>query len=309
MRGSIRGFGWGEPMADHSLSNPIVERGPVVRLLIGARRLPLLSGGIIVAALLAALLAPWIAPYDPAAVDLLRRFAPPVWMDGGTAKHLLGSDDLGRDVLSRLIWGARISMLVAIACVVSDAIIGTAVGIVAGYMGGRVDSVLMRLADVLLALPYLLIALVVVSVVGASLLNVILIIVVLRWAALSRIVRGEVMMLKQREFVSLAKVAGIGPARIMWRHILPNVMNSVVVVSTLGVGAVILFESVLSFLGVGVPPPAPSWGGMVADGRNYLISAWWVSLFPGLVITAVCLAANLCGDWLREVLDPKSNRS
>ncbi|MEZ5763649.1 MAG: ABC transporter permease [Xanthobacteraceae bacterium] len=292
---------------DTAIPNDRLNKGGIGRAFALARRLPLLSITIIAVALLAAILAPWIAPYDPTAVDLLRRFAPPVWMDGGTSNHLLGSDDLGRDVLSRLIWGARVSMLVAIACVVSDAILGTVIGIAAGYMGGRVDSVLMRIADILLALPYLLIALVVVSVVGASLVNVILIIVVLRWAALSRIVRGEAMMLKQREFVSLAKVAGMKPVRIMWRHILPNVMNSVVVVSTLGVGAVILFESVLSFLGVGVPPPSPSWGGMVADGRNYLTSAWWVSLFPGLVITAVCLAANLCGDWLREVLDPKSN--
>lgn len=294
-------------MMDTAIPNDRLNKGGIGRAFALARRLPLLSITVIAVALLAAILAPWIAPCDPTAVDLLRRFAPPVWMDGGTSSHLLGSDDLGRDVLSRLIWGARVSMLVAIACVVSDAILGTVIGIAAGYMGGRVDSVLMRIADILLALPYLLIALVVVSVVGASLVNVILIIVVLRWAALSRIVRGEAMMLKQREFVSLAKVAGMKPARIMWRHILPNVMNSVVVVSTLGVGAVILFESVLSFLGVGVPPPSPSWGGMVADGRNYLTSAWWVSLFPGLVITAVCLAANLCGDWLREVLDPKSN--
>lgn len=294
-------------MMDTAIPNDRLNKGGIGRAFALARRLPLLSITVIAVALLAAILAPWIAPCDPTAVDLLRRFAPPVWMDGGTSSHLLGSDDLGRDVLSRLIWGARVSMLVAISCVVSDAILGTVIGIAAGYMGGRVDSVLMRIADILLALPYLLIALVVVSVVGASLVNVILIIVVLRWAALSRIVRGEAMMLKQREFVSLAKVAGMKPARIMWRHILPNVMNSVVVVSTLGVGAVILFESVLSFLGVGVPPPSPSWGGMVADGRNYLTSAWWVSLFPGLVITAVCLAANLCGDWLREVLDPKSN--
>jgi peptide/nickel transport system permease protein len=294
-------------MMDTVVPNDRLNKGGIGRTFAVARSLPLLSITIIAVALLAAILAPWISPYDPTAVDLLRRFAPPVWMDGGTSNHLLGSDDLGRDVLSRLIWGARVSMLVAIACVVSDAILGTVIGIAAGYIGGRVDSVLMRIADILLALPYLLIALVVVSVVGASLVNVILIIVVLRWAALSRIVRGEAMMLKQREFVSLAKVAGMKPVRIMWRHILPNVMNSVVVVSTLGVGAVILFESVLSFLGVGVPPPSPSWGGMVADGRNYLTSAWWVSLFPGLVITAVCLAANLCGDWLREVLDPKSN--
>lgn len=296
-------------MTDASLPQDFGRRrGRVGRLLGSIRGIPVLSCAIIAITTMAALFAPWIAPYDPAAVDLLRRFAPPAWMEGGTSLHLLGSDDLGRDILSRLIWGARISMLVAIACVVSDAILGTTVGILAGYLGGQVDSILMRLADILLALPYLLIALVVVSVVGASLFNVILIIIMLRWAALSRIVRSEAIALKQRDFVALARVAGIGPVRIMRRHILPNVMNSVVVISTLGVGAVILFESVLSFLGVGVPPPAPSWGGMVADGRNYLTSAWWVSLFPGLVITAVCLAANLCGDWLREVLDPKSNR-
>lgn len=296
-------------MTEISYVDMIEKRGAVRRALIVARRLPILSGMVLAVATTAALLAPFLSPHDPAAVDLLQRFAPPAWMDGGTSSHILGSDDLGRDVLSRLIWGSQISVLVAVSCVVSDAILGTAVGVVAGYVGGRIDSALMRLADILLALPYLLIALVVVSVVGASLLNVILIIAVMRWAALARIVRGEAMMLKQREFVSLAKVAGLGPVRIMWKHILPNVINSVVVVSTLGVGAVILFESVLSFLGVGVPPPTPSWGGMVADGRNYLTSAWWVSLFPGLVITAVCLAANVWGDWLRESLDPKSKRS
>lgn len=273
------------------------------------RNVPWGSVLILALAIGAALLAPLLAPYDPDDIDVLNRFAPPAWMEGGSAAHLLGSDELGRDVLSRLLFGARVSMLVALVCVLSDAVIGTAIGMVAGYLGGWTDTVLMRVADAMLALPYLLIALVVVSVVGASLLNVVVIIVALRWAGLSRIVRGETLALKQRDFVALARVGGVGPAAIILRHILPNVMNSVVVVSTLGVGTVILFESALSFLGVGVPPPTATWGGMVADGRGYIGSAWWVSLFPGLAITAVCLAGNLFGDWLREALDPKSNRA
>jgi ABC-type dipeptide/oligopeptide/nickel transport system permease subunit len=261
---------------------------------------------ILIVATGGALLAPWLAPHDPAAVDLLHRFAPPVWTTDGSWNHLLGTDDLGRDILSRLIWGARISMLVALICVVSDAIIGTAFGAIAGFYGGRVDSVLMRLADIMLALPYLLIALVIVSVLGASLLNAILIIVILRWASLARIVRGETIAIAQQDYIALARLAGLGNFRIIWRHVVPNVVNSIVVVSTFGVGAVIMFESVLSFLGVGVPPPTPSWGGMVADGRNYLGSAWWIALFPSLAITLVCLSANLFGDWLRMTLDPKS---
>lgn len=278
---------------------------------VGARRLgawhgtAIVSATILMVAVLAAVLAPWIAPFDAAQVDLTRRFLPPSFIEGGLAAHVLGTDDLGRDVLSRLIWGTQISMLVAVVAVLADALIGTAIGLVAGYLGGRVDALLMRLADVLLALPYLLIALVVASVVGASLLNVILIIVALRWAGLARIVRGETLSLKSRDFVALARIGGVSPGAIMLRHILPNVMNAVVVVSTLGVGAVILFESALSFLGVGVPPPTPSWGGMVAEGRSYIASAWWIALFPGLAITAVCLAANLFGDWLRERFDPK----
>jgi peptide/nickel transport system permease protein len=273
------------------------------------RHAPWASIAILALAFAAALFAPLLAPFDPDDIDVLNRFAPPAWMAGGSAAHLLGTDDLGRDVLSRLLYGARVSMLVAVVCVLSDAVLGTAVGLAAGYLGGWADTLLMRMADVMLALPYLLIALVVVSVLGASLLNVVAIIVALRWAGLSRIVRGETLALKQRDFVALARVGGVSPLAIVLRHILPNVMNSVVVVSTLGVGTVILFESALSFLGVGVPPPTATWGGMVADGRGYIGSAWWVSLFPGLAITAVCLAGNLSGDWLREVLDPKSNRA
>jgi peptide/nickel transport system permease protein len=264
---------------------------------------------VLLAALAGALFAPWIAPHDPDQVDVLHRFAPPFWLEGGSAEHLLGSDDLGRDILSRLLFGGRVSMLVAVVCVTSDAALGTLVGMLAGYFGGWVDAALMRVADVMLALPYLLIALVVVSVLGASLVNVVVIIVALRWAGLARIVRGETLGIRQRDYVALARVGGVGRAAILLRHVLPNVLNSVIVVSTLGVGTVILFESALSFLGVGVPPPTATWGGMVADGRGAIGSAWWVSLFPGLAITAVCLACNLLGDWLREVFDPKSMRA
>lgn len=271
--------------------------------------LPLTSGLILCSVLLAALLAPILAPHDPSGVNLLGRSLPPAWLEGGAITHFLGTDELGRDILSRLIWGARISMLVAIVCVITTAVIGTLVGVLAGFLGGRADNWLMRLADVMLALPYLLIALVVAGVLGASLGNVIVIIVVLRWAGLARIIRGEALMLRQRDFVALARVAGVNNITIMARHIAPNVLNSVVVVSTLGVGSVILFESTLSFLGVGVPPPTPSWGGMVADGRSHIGSAWWISLFPGLAITAVCLAGNMLGDWLRDALDPKSRRA
>jgi peptide/nickel transport system permease protein len=267
------------------------------------------SALILLAALAGALLAPALAPYDPDQVDVLNRFTPPFWLEGGSARHLLGSDDLGRDILSRLLFGGRVSMLVALVCVASDAVLGTLIGMLAGYFGGWVDAALMRLADVMLALPYLLIALVVVSVLGAGLVNVVVIIVVLRWAGLARIVRGETLGIKQRDYVALARVGGVGRAGILLRHVLPNVLNSVIVVSTLGVGTVILFESALSFLGVGVPPPTATWGGMVADGRGAIGSAWWVSLFPGLAITAVCLACNLLGDWLREVFDPKSMRA
>jgi peptide/nickel transport system permease protein len=290
-------------MSDSSFSlprlSPRVRHWPKTRV-------PILSTTILAAAVVSAVFAPWIAPFNPAGIDLLHRFTPPSWLPGGSPSHVFGTDDLGRDVFSRVLWGARISMFVAVSCVVSDAVIGTVVGAIAGYFGGRTDALLMRLADIVLALPYLLIALVVVSVLGASLLNAIVIIVVLRWAGLARIVRGEAISLAQQDFIALARVAGVSDAKIILRHIAPNVLNSVVVVSTFGVGAVILFESVLSFLGVGVPPPTPSWGGMVSDGRNYLASAWWVSLFPSVAITAVCLAANLFGDWLREALDPKS---
>ncbi|MSO65610.1 MAG: ABC transporter permease [Alphaproteobacteria bacterium] len=295
-------------LAAHS-DRPMVPSTRLARRWLSWRGTPALSALVLGVALLAAALAPWLAPYDPNQVNLLQRFAPPAFVDGGSTLHLLGSDDLGRDVLSRLIWGTRISMLVAVVAVLADALIGTAIGLVAGYVGGLVDTVLMRLADIMLALPYLLIALVVVSIVGASLTNVIVIIVVLRWAGLARIVRGEALSLKRRDFVSLARIGGVGPVGIMIHHILPNVMNVVVVVSTLGVGAVILFESALSFLGLGVPPPTSSWGGMVAEGRSYIASAWWISLFPGLAITAVCLAANLFGDWLREALDPKQRQA
>jgi peptide/nickel transport system permease protein len=196
-------------------------------------------------------------------------------------------------------------MLVAATVVVSGAGIGTILGLISGYFGGRVDALIMRATDTMLALPWLLIAIVIVAVIGASLKNIILVIVLLQWAGFTRLVRGETLSLRSRDFVALAKVAGGRPLRILAKHILPNVTNTIIVMATLQVGQVILFEAALSFLGVGVPPPTATWGAMVADGRTYIASAWWISLFPGLVITVVCLAANIFGDWLREALDPK----
>jgi peptide/nickel transport system permease protein len=276
-----------------------------MRFLTKARRIPLIPLSILLMVALSAVFAPQLAPHQPDITNLKITFLPPAFLAGGNVSYFLGTDNLGRDIWSRLIWGARISMLVAATVVISGAGIGTLLGLLAGYFGGWVDSFIMRITDTMLALPWLLIAIVVVSVVGASLTNVILLIVLLQWAGFARLVRGETLSMKERDFVALAKIAGCTRLRILALHILPNVTNTIIVMATLHIGQVILFEAALSFLGVGVPPPTATWGAMVADGRNYISSAWWISLFPGLAITAVCLAGNLFGDWLRDALDPK----
>ena len=275
------------------------------RLVANARRLPLMPIIVLLLVAVAAVFAPVLAPHDPARANLSIPFLPVAWQKGGSVSYALGTDNLGRDILSRLIWGARVSMLVAATVVVSGAGIGTILGLISGYFGGRIDALIMQATDTMLALPWLLIAIVIVAVIGASLKNIILVIILLQWAGFTRLVRGETLSLRSRDFVALAKVAGGRPLRILARHILPNVTNTIIVMATLQVGQVILFEAALSFLGVGVPPPTATWGAMVADGRTYIASAWWISLFPGLVITLVCLATNIFGDWLREALDPK----
>ena len=254
---------------------------------------------------LPAALAPQIAPYDPLRGSLAKRLKPPVWMEGGTTDNLLGTDKLGRDILSRMIHGARVSLAVSLIAIFVGGIIGVSLGLLSGYFGGLVDSVLMRLVDISLSLPTILLALVLVAAVGPSFGTVITVLVVLLWARYARLVRGETLGIKERDFIARARVAGASHTRIMFRYIFPNVVNSLTVLATLQVGYVILLESALSFLGAGLPRPTPAWGLMIADGRELIVTAWWVSMFPGLAIMLTVLALNLLGDWLRDHLDPK----
>jgi peptide/nickel transport system permease protein len=251
-----------------------------------------------------AILAPLIAPHPPTAGTLETRLIPPVWRDGGSTEYLLGTDRLGRDILSRLVYGARISMLVSLGAILITGTVGSVAGIAAGYFGGWIDAVLMRLADVSLSLPAILVAILLASLYGPSFTNVIVVVILALWPSYARIVRGEVLSLRQRDYVALARVAGVPTLRLVVRHLVPNLLPSVLVISTMQVGIVILLEASLSFLGAGIPSPTPSWGVMVADGRSVLEIAWWVSVIPGLVVAVTVLSLNLGGDWLRDRLDP-----
>jgi len=252
-----------------------------------------------------ALFAPWVAPHEPFQGSLSDRLTPPAWQAGGTMEHILGTDKLGRDMLSRIIYGARISLTVSLIAIFVGGIIGTVLGLISGYFGGWTDAVIMRLVDISLALPTILLALVLVAVVGPSFGTVITVLVVLLWARYARLVRGETLAIKELDFIARARVAGASAPRIMLKYIYPNVVNSLIVLATLQVGYVILFESSLSFLGAGLPRAEPAWGVMVADGRELIVTAWWVSMFPGIAIMLTVLALNLLGDWLRDHLDPK----
>ena len=270
------------------------------------RRYPLVPLALLMLLLvIPAALAPVVAPYDPLKGSLANRLRPPVWQEGGSIDYPLGTDKLGRDILSRIIYGARVSLAVSLAAIVVGGLIGTALGLLSGYFGGRVDAVIMRLVDISLSFPTILVALVLVAAVGPSFGTVITVVVVFLWARYARLVRGETLSVKERDFIARARVAGASHVRIMGRYIFPNVVNSLVVLATLQVGYVILLESTLSFLGAGLPRPTPAWGLMIADGRELIVTAWWVSMFPGLAIMLTVLALNLLGDWLRDHLDPK----
>ena len=268
--------------------------------------LPIIPITILVVLAFLAIFADFIAPHNPEVGTLSQRFRPPAWIAGGTTVNLLGTDHIGRDVLSRLIFGARVSMLVGFTAVLFAGFVGTSLGILAGYMGGWVDQVVMRVTDAWLALPALMFAIFLAAIVGPSEFNIIIILGLVYWTRYARVVRGEVLSLKERDFVRLAIVAGCSKWTIMRRHLLPNVLNTAIVLATLMLGVVIVTEAALSFLGVGVPPPKPAWGLMLADGKKGLMAGyWWLTVFPGVCIVLMVLAANLLGDWLRVKLDPQ----
>lgn len=285
--------------------SPATSRGGAASIWRAAWRLPLIPLAIIAVFVIISLLGDYLTPVPPNEQNLRLRYLPPAWLEGGNPRYLLGTDNLGRDVLSRIIVGARASFIVAVAALAFGSVLGSLIGLVSGYYGGRLDAFIMRTADGMMAFPLVLAALLLVAVIGPGVHTVVIAASLILWARFARLIRSEVLSVRERDFIKLARIAGAPAWRIMLVHILPNVLNSVVVLLTLQLGFVIIVEATLSFLGAGVPPPTPTWGQMVAAGRTYIETAWWISLFPGMAIAAVVLSFNLLGDWLRDHLDPK----
>ena len=285
------------------------EPAPVLRELAGAwrfmRRWPVIPAVILAVLLFAGVFGPLIAPYSEREGKIADRHLPPAWYAEGTTDHLLGTDHAGRDLLSRIILGARISLLVMSISLSSGFVFGTALGMIRGYMGGVADEIITRIVDIWLALPFLMVALVVVLVFGASLAVVLGLLAMLAWVGFVRVVRGQTLQLKEMDYVALARVAGASPIRIIFRHIFPGVINTAIVIATLNVGSLILAEATLSFLGAGIPRPTPAWGVLVSEGRDYVSSAWWQAVFPGVAIFLVVMSLNFLGDWMRDRLDPR----
>jgi peptide/nickel transport system permease protein len=269
------------------------------------RGIPWIPVAILLLFLFCGVFGDFITPHDPMKTNLGAAKTPPSWQKGGSTKYLLGTDAFGRDILSRIIRGAGISLQVGFAVVVFAGTLGAVIALLSGYLGGWVDAVLMRITDMFLSMPYLMIAIALAAVLGPSKHNIILIMAILGWAGYARVLRGEVLRIKGADFIKLAIVARAGKGRIMLRHIFPNIVNTLVILASLQLGIVIIMESSLSFLGLGVPPPEPAWGSMVADGRILMFTAWWVSTWPGIAILLVVMSCNLLGDWLRLRLDPK----
>jgi peptide/nickel transport system permease protein len=260
---------------------------------------------IIILWLLCALLAPAISPYGPNDVNITKRFVPPAWTEKGTMEHVLGTDEMGRDVLSRLIYGSQVSVLVGFSAVAIGMVLGVSLGLLAGYFRGWVDIAIMRGVDVMLAFPFIFLALVLMAVLGSSLANVILVLGLTGWVPYTRTIRAQVLSVREREFVTAAGTIGNTSPRIVFRHILPNVVDSAIILGTLEMGTAILSEASLTFLGLGVPPSIPTWGNMIATGREYIYTAGELTAIPGIAIFLVCLSINFVGDWVRDVRDPK----
>ncbi len=271
-------------------------------------RSPVIILGLVIVAVsfLVSICAPHISPHDPLSVDLTNRFVPPFWMEGGSKDHLLGTDHLGRDILSWLIWGTRTSFLLSVLLVFVSAAVGTALGIVSGYLGGKADSIVMRLVDFTMAFPIILLALMLYVMLGPGILTVSLVVCLHVWAGFARMARGETLRIRNSEFLDAAKAMGVPRHRIMWRHVLPNTVTPIIVLTTLNIGRTVVFISTLSFLGIGIPLETPDWGNLINEGRAYIESAWWISIMPSLCIALVVLGFNMMGDKLNEYLNPET---
>jgi peptide/nickel transport system permease protein len=277
---------------------------PLKRFVINRRWFLLIPLLILMVMVTTAVLAEFLTPYSPTEISLANRLRPPFWENGGKLEHPLGTDPMGRDLLTRMIYGARVSLVVAVLALLVGGGIGAALGLVAGYYGGRLDALVMRVADTTMAFPIILFAILFVVVFGGSMATTVLAVALVLWARYARVIRGEVLSLRERDFIAQARIAGCSSTRIIAIHLFPNILNTLVVLLSLQVGWVIIVEASLSFLGAGIPPPTPTWGSMIAEGRDYIATAWWVSFFPGLAILATVLSFNLFGDWLRDALDP-----
>ena len=267
-------------------------------------RLPWIPVIVITVLVILAVFAPLLAPHDPKDQNLLDARTPPFQ----TLNYPLGTDFVGKDILSRLIYGARTSAFISMFALGAGVVVGTVLGLISGYAGRWVDTIIMRIADATMGFPSILLAMIIVAILGTGLMPIVVAVAVSTWPRIARMIRGEVLSVKDADFVILARIAGVSPAVIIWRHVFPNVLNTLMVITSLSVAGVILTEASLSFLGLGLPPGDPAWGIMVAEGRQSLIRMWWISLFPGLVITIVVMAFNFFGDWLRDTLDPKLRR-
>jgi len=260
---------------------------------------------MVLGVIFSAVFAPLISPHDPILQDVEKRLIPPMGQEGADPNYLLGTDHLGRDIVSRLIYGARISIVVSVSAVALSAVLGTLIGLFSGFYGGKVDNIFMRIADVQLAFPFILLAIAIIAVLGPNLQNIILTMGITGWVIYARVVRAEVLSLREKEFITSVRALGGSNGRIIFKHLFPNVVPPIIVIVTLEMARMIIMEAALSFLGLGIQPPTPTWGGMLADGRVYLVTSWWLATFPGLVIMLVVLGINLLGNWLRDMLDPR----
>ena len=260
---------------------------------------------ILLALVVTALLSPYVAPHNPIRERLIDRLLPPAWAEDGEWRYVLGTDHLGRDLVSRIIYGSRVSLVVGFAAVIVGGVLGIGLGVVAGFLGGRTDEVIMAVADIQLAFPTILMAIAIIAVLGPNFINLVLVIGISGWVTYARIARGQVLSVREKEYVEAIRAQGGSRWRIVWRHILPNILSPLIVVATLDLARTIILESTLSFLGLGIQPPTPSWGGMLSDGREYLLSAWWIATFPGLALMLTALSCNRLGDWLRDLTDPR----